>query len=323
MHLLYARFFHKVLRDLGLLSTNEPFKRLLTQGMVLGPSYFSANENRYLYSGEVEFSGDKVLAKTTGEELVVKVEKMSKSKNNGVDPENIVATYGADTARLFTMFASPPEKELEWNENGLAGSYRFLNRVWRMVSESKAFFEAGSINLEKLNKADKAILRKLHQTIKKVTESIENDYHFNTSIASNMELINELQDYKVNVLEKGDITLESKKLFTEAVNKMVIMLSPFVPHICDELWSELGNEGFLFEENWPEHVEELTVSDEVSIAVQVNGKVRGAVQVTRGTSKEELEKMALEMENVKKHIQDKNIVKMIIIPEKIVNIVVK
>ncbi|WP_319369876.1 leucine--tRNA ligase [uncultured Ilyobacter sp.] len=323
MHLLYARFFHKVLRDLGLLSTNEPFKRLLTQGMVLGPSYFSSQENRYLYAEEIEMAGDKAVSKSTGEELVVKVEKMSKSKNNGVDPENIVATYGADTARLFTMFASPPEKELEWNENGLAGSYRFLNRVWRMVSESKEFFENGAIELEKLSKEDKAVLRKLHQTIKKVTESIENDYHFNTSIASNMELINELQDYKVNVLENGKVTSESKKLFTESINKMVVMLSPFVPHICDELWSELGNEGVLFEESWPEHVEELTVSDEVSIAVQVNGKVRGAVQVSRGTSKEELEKMALEMENVKKHIDDKKIVKIIVIPEKIVNIVVK
>ena len=323
MHLLYARFFHKVLRDLGLLSTNEPFKRLLTQGMVLGPSYFSTKENKYLYSEDVDIQGEKALSKTTGEELIVKVEKMSKSKNNGVDPENIVATYGADTARLFTMFASPPEKELEWNENGLAGSYRFLNRVWRMVSESKEFFETGDINLDKLSRSDKSVVRKLHQTIKKVTESIENDYHFNTSIASNMELINELQDYKVNNLEKGEVTSESKKLFTEAVNKMVVMLSPFIPHICDELWAELGNEGFLFEESWPEHVEELTISDEVSIAVQVNGKVRGALQVVRGTSKDELQNMALEMENVKKHTEGKNIVKIIVVPEKIVNIVIK
>jgi leucyl-tRNA synthetase len=323
MHLLYARFFYKVLRDLGLLSTSEPFKRLLTQGMVLGPSYFSVKENRYLYFEETEIRGDKACSKETGEELTVKVEKMSKSKNNGVDPEKIIATYGADTARLFTMFASPPEKELEWNENGLAGSYRFLNRVWRMVIESKEYFESGDIDLEKLNREDKSVVRKLHQTIKKVTESIEDDYHFNTSIASNMELINELQDYKTNVLQEGKTTSESKKVFTEAVNKMVVMLSPFVPHICDELWVELGNEGFLFEENWPTHVDELTVSDEVDVAIQVNGKVRGAVQVVRGTSKEELEKMALALENVKKHIEGKNIVKIIVVPGKIVNIVIK
>ncbi len=323
MHLLYSRFFHKVMRDMELISTDEPFKRLLTQGMVLGPSYYSNAKNAFLYPSEVEIKGDNAYDKETGEELVVKVEKMSKSKNNGVDPEHIIEKYGADTARLFTMFAAPPEKELEWNENGLAGSYRFLNRVWRMVAENKEFIQDGDIDLEKVSKEDKAVIRKLHQTIKKVTESIEADYHFNTSIAATMELLNDLQDYKTNVLEADKMTSESKKIFADALKNMTLMLSPFVPHTCDELWAELGNEGYLFDAAWPEHVDALTISDEITIAVQVNGKVRATLDVDRNISKEDLEKMAVENENVVKNTEGKNIVKVIVIPGKIVNIVVK
>lgn len=323
MHLLYSRFFHKVMRDMGLISTDEPFKRLLTQGMVLGPSYYSNNKNAFLYAEDVELKGEKAYDKATGEELVVKVEKMSKSKNNGVDPEHIIEKYGADTARLFTMFAAPPEKELEWNENGLAGAYRFINRVWRMALENKEFTEQGNIDLAKVSKEDKGVIRKMHQTIKKVTESIEADYHFNTSIAATMELLNELQDYKTNVLEAGNVTSESKKVFREALTSMTLMLSPFIPHTCDEIWAELGNEGYLFDEAWPEHVEALTISDEITIAVQVNGKVRATLEVERSISKEDLEAMALSNENVMKNTEGKNIMKVIVIPGKIVNIVVK
>jgi leucyl-tRNA synthetase len=323
MHLLYSRFFHKVLRDMGLLSTDEPFKRLLTQGMVLGPSYYEKSTGTYLFPDQTEIKDEKTYSKTTGEELVVKVEKMSKSKNNGVDPLHIINEYGADAARLFTMFAAPPEKELEWNENGLAGSSRFLNRVWRMVVENKGYFETGSIDLEKVSKADKNVIRKLHQTIKKVTASIEDNYHFNTSIAANMELINELQDFKANILEKGETTSESKKVFTETVRTMIIMLSPFVPHITDELWIELGETGHLFEMAWPTHVEELTISDDVQIGVQVNGKLRATLDVSRTIAKEELEALALAAPNVIKFIDGKTIVKKIVVPGRIVNIVVK
>lgn len=322
MHLLYARFFHKVLRDLGIVSTDEPFKRLLTQGMVLGESYYEKSTGKYLFPNEVEKKDGKSYSISTGEEVVAKVEKMSKSKNNGVDPTQIIENYGADAARLFTMFAAPPEKELEWNENGLAGSGRFLNRVWRMVVENKKFIEAGEFDLEKLNKADKKIVMKLHQTIKKVTDSIEDDYHFNTSIAAMMELINELQDFKVT-LEKGEISTESKKVFTETVRKLVVMLSPFAPHITDELWVELGEEGQLFNVEWPSHIEALTISDEVQLGVQVNGKVRATIDVSRNISKEELEELALSMPNVIKYIDGKTIVKKIIVPGRIVNIVVK
>lgn len=323
MHLLYARFFQKILRDLGLVSANEPFKRLLTQGMVLGPSYYSAAENKFLFPSEVDVKGEKAFSKATGEELAIKVEKMSKSKNNGVDPEEMITKYGADTTRLFIMFAAPPEKELEWNENGLAGAYRFLTKIWRLVMEHKENLEFGEIDLTKVSRDDKALLIKLNQTIKKVTESIEDDYHFNTSIAATMELINETQDYKVNILEGGKTTSESKKIFAEVIKNILVMLSPFTPHFCDELWEEMGNTGYLFNEKWPSYDEKLTVSSEVVMAVQVNGKVRGTVEVERGTDKDIVEKLALNLENVKKHMEGKTLVKLIVIPDKIVNIVVK
>ena len=323
MHLLYARFFQKILRDLGLVSANEPFKRLLTQGMVLGPSYYSAAKNKFLFPSEVDVKGEKAFSKATGEELAIKVEKMSKSKNNGVDPEEMITKYGADTTRLFIMFAAPPEKELEWNENGLAGAYRFLTKIWRLVMEHKENLEFGEIDLTKVSRDDKALLIKLNQTIKKVTESIEDDYHFNTSIAATMELINETQDYKVNILEGGKTTSESKKIFAEVIKNILVMLSPFTPHFCDELWEEMGNTGYLFNEKWPSYDKKLTVSSEVVMAVQVNGKVRGTVEVERGTDKDTVEKLALNLENVKKHMEGKTLVKLIVIPDKIVNIVVK
>lgn len=323
MHLLYARFFTKVLRDLGLLKANEPFKRLLTQGMVLGPSYYSEKENRFLFAHEVRTAGDKAYSLETGEELVIKVEKMSKSKNNGVDPEVMIKKYGADTTRLFIMFTAPPEKELEWNENGLAGAARFLNRVWRVVLENVEMIKDEKIDYSKLSKEDKALVRKLHQTIKRVTEAIEDNYHFNTSIAGNMELINDVYDFRNNVLGTEKESTESQKVFGEVLRNIVIMLSPFVPHFCDELWEAMGEEGFLFNASWPEYDEKLTVADEITMAIQVNGKVRGSISVERTASKEEIEKMALAVENVQKHTEGKTAAKVIVVPGKIVNIVVK
>ena len=323
MHLLYARFFTKVLRDLGLLKANEPFKRLLTQGMVLGPSYYSEKENRFLFPHEVRTAGDKAYSLETGEELVIKVEKMSKSKNNGVDPETMIKKYGADTTRLFIMFTAPPEKELEWNENGLAGAARFLNRVWRVVLENVELIKDEAIDYSKISKADKDLIRKLHQTIKKVTEAIEDNYHFNTSIAANMELINEVYDFRANILGTDKESSESQKVFGEVLRNIVIMLSPFVPHFCDELWEAMGEKGFLFNVSWPQYDEKLTVADEVTIAVQVNGKVRGSVSVERTAPKEDVEKLALSIENVQKHIEGKTVAKVIVVPGKIVNIVVK
>ncbi len=323
MHLLYARFFQKALRDIGLVSANEPFKRLLTQGMVLSDSYYSVKENKFLFIDDVELKDGKAFSKATGEELVIKMEKMSKSKNNGVDPEEIMDKYGADATRIFIMFTAPPEKELEWNENGLAGAVRFLNRVWRIVVENKEFINDEEIDYTKVSKEDKGLVRKLHQTIKRVTDSIEDNYHFNTAIAGTMELINELYDYRANVLGTDKETSESKKIFGQAIKNTIIMLSPFAPHFSDELWEEIGGQGTLFNATWPAYKEELTIADEIVIAVQVNGKVRGSVAVELNATKEEIEKKAFEIENVGKHIEGKTVVKVIVVPKKIVNIVVK
>lgn len=318
MHLLYARFFHKVLRDLGMVSSNEPFKRLLTQGMVLGPSYFSVKENKYLTPDKVDLKGEKAFSKS-GEELIVKVEKMSKSKNNGVDPEEIIQKYGVDSARLFIMFAAPPEKELEWNENGLAGAYRFLTRVWRLVLENSDKINDSEIDYSKISKEDKALIIKLNQTIKKMTDSIEANYHFNTSIAANMELINEVQAY-VNSPFTSD---ESAKILGFVLKNIIIMLSPFTPHFCDELWELLGENSYLFNQAWPTYDEKFLAADEVTIAVQVNGKIRGSFEIGKDSAKEIVEKAALNIPNVQKHLEKTDIVKIIVVPNKIVNIVVK
>jgi len=330
MHLLYARFFHKALRDMGLVETNEPFKRLLTQGMVLGPSYYSQNERKFYFPKDVEIKDTKAFSKSTGEELTVKIEKMSKSKNNGVDPEEIVKEYGADPARVFTLFAAPPEKELEWNVNGLAGAYRFINRLFLIISDSFEFAEKNAgkednygIDLNKRNEKDEEIQKKLHQTVKKVTESIEDDFHFNTAIAAVMELLNDMTTYKQEVIDKNDISTESKKIWKEVLDKVILLIAPFAPHIADELWEITGNTTFTFEEEWPTFEEELTKEHKMNLVVQINGKIRETIPAKIGLPKEEYEKLAFDSEKIKKAIEGKEIVKVIVVPNKLVNIVIK
>ena len=330
MHLLYARFFHKALRDMGLVATNEPFKRLLTQGMVLGPSYYSQNERKFYFPKDVEIKDTKAFSKATGEELTVKIEKMSKSKNNGVDPEEIVKEYGADPARVFTLFAAPPEKELEWNVNGLAGAYRFINRLFLIISDSFEFADKNAgkennygIDLSKRSEKDEEIQKKLHQTVKKVTESIEDDFHFNTAIAAVMELLNDMTTYKQEVIDKNDISTESKKIWKEVLDKVILLIAPFAPHIADELWEIIGNTTFTFEEEWPTFEEELTKEHKMNLVVQINGKIRETIPAKIGLPKEEYEKLAFDSEKIKKAVEGKEIVKVIVVPNKLVNIVVK
>ena len=330
MHLLYARFFHKALRDMGLVETNEPFKRLLTQGMVLGPSYYSQNERKFYFPKDVEIKDTKAFSKSTGEELTVKIEKMSKSKNNGVDPEEIVKEYGADPARVFTLFAAPPEKELEWNVNGLAGAYRFINRLFLIISDSFEFADKNAgkennygIDLSKRSEKDEEIQKKLHQTVKKVTESIEDDFHFNTAIAAVMELLNDMTTYKQEVIDKNDVSTESKKIWKEVLDKVILLIAPFAPHIADELWEIIGNTTFTFEEEWPIFEEELTKEHKMNLVVQINGKIRETIPAKIGLPKEEYEKLAFDSEKIKKAVEGKEIVKVIVVPNKLVNIVVK
>ena len=330
MHLLYARFFHKALRDMGLVATNEPFKRLLTQGMVLGPSYYSQNERKFYFPKDVEIKDTKAFSKSTGEELTVKIEKMSKSKNNGVDPEEIVKEYGADPARVFTLFAAPPEKELEWNVNGLAGAYRFINRLFLIISDSFEFADKNAgkennygIDLSKRSEKDEEIQKKLHQTVKKVTESIEDDFHFNTAIAAVMELLNDMTTYKQEVIDKNDVSTESKKIWKEVLDKVILLIAPFAPHIADELWEIIGNKTFTFEEEWPTFEEELTKEHKMNLVVQINGKIRETIPAKIGLPKEEYEKLAFDSEKIKKAVEGKEVVKVIVVPNKLVNIVVK
>lgn len=330
MHLLYARFFHKALRDMGLVETNEPFKRLLTQGMVLGPSYYSQNERKFYFPKDVEIKDTKAFSKSTGEELTVKIEKMSKSKNNGVDPEEIVKEYGADPARVFTLFAAPPEKELEWNVNGLAGAYRFINRLFLIISDSFEFTDKNAgkennygIDLSKRSEKDEEIQKKLHQTVKKVTESIEDDFHFNTAIAAVMELLNDMTTYKQEVIDKNDVSTESKKIWKEVLDKVILLIAPFAPHIADELWEIIGNKTFTFEEEWPTFEEELTKEHKMNLVVQINGKIRETIPAKIGLTKEEYEKLAFDSEKIKKAVEGKEVVKVIVVPNKLVNIVVK
>ena len=330
MHLLYARFFHKSLRDLGYVDTNEPFKKLLTQGMVLGPSFYSQNERRYLFPREVEMKDGKPVSKETGEELATKVEKMSKSKNNGVDPEEIVKEYGADSSRVFTLFAAPPEKELEWNMNGLAGAYRFIHRLYLLISSTADFADKNAskennygINLDARSEKDKEIQKKLHQTVKKVTDSIEDDFHFNTAIAAIMELLNDMTTYKQNVIDKNDISSESKKVWHEVLEKVILLIAPFAPHVADEMWNDLGNATLTFEQEWPTFDEKLTVENNFNLVLQVNGKVRDMLPAQIGISKDDAEKLAFSSEKVQKFIKGKEVVKVIVVPNKLVNIVVK
>lgn len=325
MHLLYARFFHKVFRDLGYLDTNEPFKNLLTQGMVLDYSYYSNNERRYLFRDEVEMKDSNPISKKTGEILVSKLEKMSKSKNNGLDPESIIREYGADATRLFSLFAAPPEKELEWNMNGVVGAYRFINRIYLLVQENREILNKkySETIVENRNKYDESLQRKTHLTIKKVTESMEDNFHFNTAIAAIMELLNELTTFKQNVLDINEKSSESDKIFKESMESIILMISPFSPHVSEELWKEMGEEGYIFNARWPKFIEKLTISNEVTIAVQVNGKLRGTLVTKLDSTENEVFEKALQISNVSQFIEGKEIVKKILVKNKLLNIVVK
>ena len=281
LHLLYARFYTKVLHDLGLTDADEPFKNLLTQGMVL-------------------MDGS----------------KMSKSKGNIVSPTEIIDKYGSDTARLFILFAAPPDRDLEWSETGVEGSYKFLNRVWRLVLE--IIENADETQKAEVSTADdRQLYYELNKTVKRVTECLAaGRFSFNTSISSIMELVNEMYRYKET--EAPDYAL-----MREAAVKLVLVLSPFVPHICEEMWQKLGFEHSLYFEKWPEYDESALVLDTVEIVVQLNGKVKMKADVASGLSREELADIMLADERVKELTAGKNVVKVIAVPGKLVNIVVK
>lgn len=285
LHLLYSRFFVKVLRDAGLVDYDEPFSNLLTQGMVIKDGA-----------------------------------KMSKSLGNVVSPEEILSKYGADTARLFILFAAPPERELEWSDQGVEGSFRFLNRIWRIVQAFEAVLaqKVTEYDHSNLNEADKDLRRVLHSSIKKVTNDIETRFNFNTAISTMMELVNALYAYKEAAKELN------AGLIYEAISDLIKMMSPFVPHITEELWrGAIDANSSVHEQSWPECDEEALKVDNVEIVLQVNGKVRGRLTVPAEATKEELEKIAMADANVQAHIGDATVRKVICVPGRLVNIVAK
>lgn len=285
LHLMYARFFTKVLYDLKLVKVDEPFENLLTQGMVLKDGA-----------------------------------KMSKSKGNVVSPEEIIDKYGADTARLFILFAAPPERDLEWSDQAVEGCYRFLNRVWRITS---AFADQirevkGIVDLSQLNDRDKELYRLTHVTIKRVTEDVVTRFNFNTGISAIMELVNGIYQYK----DKVDESEYNLVVVKESISSVILLLAPFAPHVTEELWEEIGYEESVHDQNWPEYKTEALVEDNVTIVVQINGKVKERLSVPAGLSKDQLEEHVMADNSVESHLQGKQLRKVIAVPNKLVNLVV-
>jgi len=321
LHLLYARFFHKLMRDAGVVTSDEPFTRLLTQGMVIAETFYRDDEGKpeYFTRDELELERDDkgrisaATLKADGKPVTVgRIEKMSKSKSNGVDPLAMIARYGADTVRLFSMSDSPPHQSLEWKEGGVEGMHRFLKRVWREIDELDAV--DGDFEQEELNEAEQDLRRKTHETIGKVTDDIERRMTFNTAIASMMELFNELSRFKPT----GD---NGRAVAHEAASALVRLLQPFVPHVTHVLWEKLGYTTALMNEAWPEVDEEALVRDAITLVVQVNGKRRAEVSVASDASKEACEQAAMENESVRRHIGDATVRKVIVVPGRLVNIV--
>ncbi|HHU62678.1 MAG TPA: leucine--tRNA ligase [Clostridiales bacterium] len=286
LHLLYSRFITKVMYDLNFSDVDEPFVNLLTQGMVLKDG-----------------------------------SKMSKSKGNTVSPEDIINRYGADTARLFILFASPPEKDLEWSDEGVEGCFRFLNRVWRLVTSYPGLAEEqlGECDVSVFNKEDKKLYFAINWAIKNVTRDIENRFNFNTAISRIMELVNELYHYRDKVAQDE----QKKGLILQGITALLLLLAPFAPHITEELWQVIGKKGSIHDQKWPVHDEAALIIEEVEMVVQINGKIKSKIIVDMDTPKEQLEELVLELPRIKSLVEGKNIVKLVVIPNKLVNIVVQ
>ncbi|MBN4001116.1 leucine--tRNA ligase [Nostoc sp. LPT] len=314
LHLLYSRFFTKVLRDRGLLNFDEPFQRLLTQGMVQGLTYLNPNKggkDKWIPSNLVNSADPR--DPQTGEPLQRLYATMSKSKGNGVAPEDVISKYGVDTARMFILFKAPPEKDLEWDEADVEGQFRFLNRVWRLVTD---YIAAGvsrkKAQLFDLTKAEKELRRAIHTAIQAVTEDVEDEYQFNTAISELMKLSNALTDADA----------KNSPIYAEGIQTLVVLLAPFAPHIADELWHLLGESDSVHTQTWPSFDPAALVADEITLVIQVMGKTRGSIQVPAQADKAALEKYARESEIAQRYIEGKEIKKVIVVPGKLVNFVV-
>ncbi len=324
MHLLYSRFYHKLLRDAGLVESDEPFKRLLCQGMVLADTFFKVDEKgvkQWIAPTDVdsEFDDKGRLIKATLKETGDVVEhagmsKMSKSKNNGIDPQDLIDQYGADTIRLYTMFAAPPEQTLEWSESAVEGANRFLRRFWKQAAEHIACGDVTALDLNALTKEQKDLRRKVHETINKVSDDCERRLTFNTAIAAIMELNNAINKFQVS-------TDQDRAVMREAIEATTLMLAPIAPHAMHSIWQSLGHSESVLDASWPVADEDALKKDAITLVVQVNGKVRAKLEVPAGLDKDAIEKLALEHDNVTKFTDGLTVRKVIVIPGKLVNIV--
>ena len=325
LHLMYFRFYHKLMRDAGMLETDEPVSRLLCQGMVVAETFRRDADDGspiWVNPADVEVERDKkgkmTSAHMISDGLPVKIgaiEKMSKSRNNGVDPRHLVDRYGADTVRLFSMFASPPDQSLEWSDSGVEGAFRFLRRLWFMSTEHIAGGPAEDLNTGDLTEAQKTIRRHVHDTIAKVSDDIGRRQTFNTAIAAVMELSNHLGRFE-------DRSAQGRAVLDEAWKAVVRLLTPFTPHICEALWEMLGEKGSVINTAWPEVDESARVRDQITLVVQINGKLRARITIAPGSDEETAMATAMATQNVRRHIEGKDIRKVIYIPDRLMNIVV-
>tara|TARA_B110001452_G_C15210879_1_gene420019 strand:- start:476 stop:1759 length:1284 start_codon:yes stop_codon:yes gene_type:complete len=323
LHLLYARFYHKLLRDEGLVNSNEPFKSLLCQGMVLAESFYKQIDGRkiWLAPSEVTVERDekgrtiKATETTSGDTVNSGgITKMSKSKNNGVDPQTAIDKQGADTVRLFTMFAAPPEQTLEWSDEGLSGAHRFLRKLWKMVHEHLDANVIAPLDIASLSQQQTDLRRKTHETINKVNDDFGRRNTFNTAIAAVMELLND-------VAKHSGTESQSIAVRHEALTSAILLLSPIAPHICHALWQALGYSESVAEASWPSVDEQALVRSTITLVLQVNGKVRGKIEVAADISKQDIENIALADENVQRFIEGNTIRKIIVVPGRLINIV--
>ncbi len=312
LHLLYSRFFTKALRDRGLLSFDEPFARLLTQGMVQGLTYKGVQTGKYFRADQIVSKNGEVRDRDTNEPVSIFYEKMSKSKYNGVEPQAVLGKYGADTARMFILFKAPPEKDLEWDDADVEGQFRFLNRVWRLVY---GFVQQGSRPTAAdvaTDRAEKEIRRAIHTAIKEISEDIEEGYQFNTAISELMKLTNALTE----------AALTTAPIYAEGLQILVRLLAPFAPHLAEELWQALGYAESVHQQSWPSFDPAALVADTITVVIQVNGKKRGDFEAPADVSKEQQEALALANEATQRYLAEGTLRKTIVVPKKIVNFVI-
>lgn len=316
LHLLYSRFFTKVLRDRGLVEVGEPFQRLLTQGMVKGLTYKNPKTGKYVpardaRTGELLIDPEEPRDPETGETLEVFYEKMSKSKGNGVDPLQVLEKYGADTARMFILFKAPPEKDLEWDDADVEGQFRFLNRVWRSVTDFTGSRTAAAEGDRPLSSEEKDLRRAIHTAIEKVSEDLEGEYQFNTAIAELMKLSNAL----------SSAPCTDSPVYREGIETLLVLLAPFAPHLSEELWHQLGRAPSVHQQSWPAFDPAALVVDEIPLVIQIMGKTRGTIQVPATASQEELENYARQSALAQRYLEGKTVKKTIVVPGKLVNFV--